>query len=56
VVEFEAVEFVLKAPHLVAVGFHIWVTAVRVLHDLVDHKLGITTNIEVSDVTEPSKL
>jgi hypothetical protein len=49
VVEFEAVEFVLKAPHLVAEGFHLGVTAVRVLHDLVDHEFGITMNIEVSD-------
>jgi hypothetical protein len=43
------VEFVLKAPYLVAVGFHLRVVAVRVLHDLIDHELGITTNIEVSD-------
>jgi hypothetical protein len=40
---------VLKVPHLVAVGFHLRVVAVRVLHDLIDHELGITTNIEVSD-------
>jgi hypothetical protein len=49
VVEFEAMEFVLKAPHLVVVGFHLGVAIVRVLHDLVDHELGITMNIEVSD-------
>jgi hypothetical protein len=42
-------EFVLKVPYLVAVGFHLRVTAVRVLHDLIDHVLGITTNIEVLD-------
>jgi hypothetical protein len=35
VIELEAVEFVLKAPHL--------------LHDLVDHELGISTNVEVSN-------
>jgi hypothetical protein len=49
VVEFEAVEFALKASHLIAVGFHLGIVIVRVLHDLVNHELGITTNIEVSD-------
>jgi hypothetical protein len=49
VVELEAVEFVLKAPHLLAVGFHLRMVAARVLHDQVDHELEISTNIEVSN-------
>jgi hypothetical protein len=49
VVELEAVKLVLKAPNFLAVGFHLWITAARALHDLVDHELGIITNVEVSD-------
>jgi hypothetical protein len=49
VVELEAVKLVLKAPYLLAVGFHLAIMAARALHDLVDHELGVTTNIEVSD-------
>jgi hypothetical protein len=49
VVGLEAVKLVLKAPYLLAVGFHLWITAARALHDLVDHELGVTTNIEVSN-------
>jgi hypothetical protein len=49
VVELEAVKLVLKAPYLLAVGFHLGVMAAQALHDLVNHELGVTTNIEVSD-------
>jgi hypothetical protein len=49
VVGLEAVKLVLKAPYFLAVGFHLWITAARALHDLVDHELGVTTNIKVSD-------
>jgi hypothetical protein len=49
VVEFETVKLVLKAPYLFTVGFHLGVTAARALHDLIDHELGVTSNIEVSD-------
>jgi hypothetical protein len=48
-VELEAVKLVLKAPYFLAVGFHLWITATQALHDLVDHELGVTTNVEVSD-------
>ena len=39
VVELELVELVFQAPNLVAVGFHLRVAVVGVLHDLVDDKL-----------------
>jgi hypothetical protein len=49
VVELEAVKLVLKAPYLLTVGLHLGITAARALHDLVDHELRVTTNVEVSD-------
>jgi hypothetical protein len=49
VVEHEAVKLVLKAPYLFIVGFHLRVTTARALHDLVDHELGVASNVEVSD-------
>jgi hypothetical protein len=49
VVEFETVKLVLKAPFLFTVGFHLGVMATRALHDLIDHELGVTSNIEVLD-------
>jgi hypothetical protein len=49
VVELEAVELVLKAPYLLAVGLHLGITATRALHDLVNHELRVTSNVEVPD-------
>jgi hypothetical protein len=49
VVELEAVKFILEAPHLLAVGFHLGITAARALHDLIDHELGVASNVEVLD-------
>ena len=49
VVEFEPEELVLQAPNLIAVGFHLRVVAVGVLHDLVDDELRVTASIEASD-------
>jgi hypothetical protein len=49
VVDLEPVELVFQAPNLAAVGFHLRVAAVGVLHDLVDDKLRVTTSIEASD-------
>jgi hypothetical protein len=46
VVELESVELVFQAPNLVAVGLHLPVTAVGVIHDLVDDKLRVTTSVE----------
>jgi hypothetical protein len=39
VVKLEPVELVFQAPNLVAVGLHLPVAAVRVLHDLVNDKM-----------------
>jgi hypothetical protein len=49
VVELKAVKLVLEALHLLAVGFHLGVTAAQALHDLIDHELGVALNIKVSD-------
>ena len=49
VIEFEPEELVLQAPNLIALGFHLWVAAVGVLHDLVDDKLRVATSVEASD-------
>jgi hypothetical protein len=49
VVELEAVKFVLEAPYFLAVSFHLGVAAARALHDLIDHELGVASNIKVSD-------
>jgi hypothetical protein len=46
VVELESVEFVFQAPNLVAVGLHLSVAAVGVLHDSVDDKLRVTTSVK----------
>jgi hypothetical protein len=49
VVELEAVELVLKAPYLLTVGLHLGITSARAPHDLVNHELRVTSNIEVLD-------
>jgi hypothetical protein len=45
-VELKSVELVFQAPNLVAVGLHLPVAVVGVLHDLVDDKLRVTTSVE----------
>jgi hypothetical protein len=49
VVELEPVELVFQAPNLIAVGFHLRVSAVGVLHDLVDDELRVTASVKASD-------
>jgi hypothetical protein len=49
VVELEPEELVLQAPNLIAVGLHLRVAAMGVLHDLVDDKLRVAKSIEASD-------
>jgi hypothetical protein len=46
VVELEPVELVFQAPNLVAVGLHLPVAAVGVLHDLINNKLRVATSVE----------
>jgi hypothetical protein len=43
------VELVLKAPYLLTVGLYLGITAARALHDLVNHELRVTSNVEVPD-------
>jgi hypothetical protein len=42
-------ELVFQAPNLIAVGFHLRVAAVGVLHDLVNDELRVTASVEASD-------
>jgi hypothetical protein len=49
VVELEPVELVFEASNLIAVGFYLRVTAVGVLHDLVDDELRVTASVEALD-------
>jgi hypothetical protein len=49
VVKLEAMKLVLKAPYLLTVGLHLRITAARALHDLVNHELRVTSNVEVLD-------
>jgi hypothetical protein len=49
VVELEPVELVFQATNLIAVGFHLRVAAVGVLHDLVDDELRVTASVEALD-------
>jgi hypothetical protein len=46
VVELEPVELVFHASNFVAVGLHLPVAAVGVLHDLVNDKLRVATSVE----------
>ena len=45
-VELQPVELVFQAPNFVAVGLHLPVAAVGVLHDLVDDKLRVAMSVE----------
>jgi hypothetical protein len=46
VVEFQPVELVFQASNFIAVGLHLPIVAVGVLHDLVNDKLRVTTSVE----------
>jgi hypothetical protein len=46
VVELQPVELVFQASNFVAVGLHLRVAAVGVLHDLVNDKLRVATSVE----------
>ena len=49
VIEFEAVESILQPLDFLAVRHHLVVMAARLLHDLVDDKLGVALDVEASD-------
>jgi hypothetical protein len=46
VVELQPIELVFQAPNFVAIGLHLPVAAVGVLHDLVNDKLRVATSVE----------
>jgi hypothetical protein len=45
-VEFQPVELIFQAPNFVAIGLHFLITAVGVLHDLVNDKLRVAPSVE----------
>jgi hypothetical protein len=49
VIELDAIKFFLEGVHGIAVCFHLLVVAARILHDLVDHKLRISPDVEALD-------
>jgi hypothetical protein len=49
VVEFYAVELVFEGPHRFAVRLHLVVVTARVLHDLIDHELRVSPQVEALD-------
>jgi hypothetical protein len=49
VIELDAIELMLKSAHGIAVGLHLIVVATRVLHDLVDHGLRVSPDVETFD-------
>jgi hypothetical protein len=50
VVKLKAMELVLKASYLLTVGLHLGIMVARALHDLVNHELRVTSNVEVLDL------
>jgi hypothetical protein len=49
VIKLYAIELVFEGPHGIAVFFHLVVVTTRVLHDLVDHELRVSPNVEALD-------
>jgi hypothetical protein len=49
VIELDAVKFVFKGSHGLAVGLHFVVMATCVLHDLVNYELRVPPHVEASD-------
>jgi hypothetical protein len=45
-VEFQPVELIFQALNFVAIGLHFSITAVGVLHDLVNDELRVATSVE----------
>jgi hypothetical protein len=45
-VELQPIELVFQAPNFVALGLHLLIVAVRVLHDLVNNELRVATSVE----------
>jgi hypothetical protein len=45
-VEFQLVELIFQAQNFVAIGLHFFITAVGVLHDLVNDELRVAPSVE----------
>jgi hypothetical protein len=48
-IELDAVELVLEGSYDVAVGLYLIIVATRILHDLVNHELRVSPDVEVFD-------
>jgi hypothetical protein len=48
-IELDAVELVLEGSHGVAVGFHLIIVTTRALHDLINHELRVSPDVEAFD-------
>jgi hypothetical protein len=48
-IELDAVELVLEGSHDVVVGFHLVIVTTRVLHDLINHELRVSSDVEALD-------
>jgi hypothetical protein len=48
-IELDAVELVFEGSYGAAVGLHLVVVTTRILHDLVDHELRVSLDVEVFD-------
>jgi hypothetical protein len=48
-IELDAVEPVIEGSHGVAVGFHLVIVTTRVLHDLINHELRVSPDVEAFD-------
>jgi hypothetical protein len=48
-IEHDAVELVLEGSYGIAVGLHLVVVTTRILHDLVNHELRVSPDVEAFD-------
>jgi hypothetical protein len=48
-IKLNVVELILKGTHDAAIGFHLLVMTARVLHDLIDHELRVSSNVDAFD-------
>jgi hypothetical protein len=49
VIELDAIELILDRAHDIAIGFHLLVVIACVLHDLVNHELRVSPDVEALD-------
>jgi hypothetical protein len=49
--ELNAVKFILEGVHDIAVCFHFLIVTSRILHDLVNHELRVSSDVEALDAS-----